>query len=121
MAIYSDLSGNSPHNDSDFRIGGHEDLQAITFRGTTHSITLSNVSQQTAKFSRRCRAVRISPTTGANCHYEIGSNPTAVEATSPFLAAGAVEIVKVRFGDRLAIISDVADPTTLVHIQEDLS
>jgi hypothetical protein len=125
MAIYRDLSGNSPFGDQhvDNRIGGHEDIQAVGFRGTTHVITLSGTSQQTPVFSNRCRAVRITQEGTGDSYYALGSNPTAVDVTDDLFTAGAIEVVKVRGGvDRMAFIQTVAGTEIDdVFITEDLT
>ncbi len=123
MAIYKDLSGNSPLGSGhvDERIGGTEDLQAISFRGTTHVITLSGTSQQTPIFSKRCRAVRVSMEGTGASHIAVGSNPTAVSDSDDHFSAGTVEVFKVRGGvDRLAAIQDAAE-TDDIYVTEDLS
>lgn len=122
MAIYADLSGNSPIGDGvDQRIGGHEDIQAIGFRGTVHNITLGAASVQSPVFSNRCRAIRISMSGTGEGNYLIGSNPTALKDGSDVLAGGTVEIVKVRGGvDKIAFIQQGSE-TDVVTIHEDLS
>lgn len=123
MAIYKDLSGNCPFGGSfeDKREGGHEDLQAVGFRGTTHVVALSDTSAQSPVFSHRCRAVHISIDGSGSGHWALGSNPTALDTGDSQFFAGAVEIMKIRGGvDRIAWIND-ADETDNVYITEDLS
>lgn len=117
MASVIDLSGNTPESDRDQAGQGHYDLQAVTFIGTQHTITISGTSQQTPIFSRQCRSIRIAPL--GDIHWEIGGNPTAT-ATSPHLPADAVEIVPVRFNDRVATIEGDTNTDTIT-ITEDRS
>ena len=117
MASVRDLSGNTPEADRDQAGQGQYDLQAVTFIGTQHTITISASSQQTAKFSRACRAVRIAPL--GDCHWELGTNPVAT-SSSPHLPADSVEIVPIRFNDRIAIIEGDTN-TAGITITEDRS
>lgn len=117
MASVRDLSGNTPEADSDQALAGSYDLQAVDYKGTQHTITLSGTSQQTPVFSRQCRSIRIAPR--GDCHHEIGINPVAT-SSSPHLALDGVEYVPVAFNERLALIqADVQ--TELVTITEDKS
>jgi hypothetical protein len=100
----------------DKRLGGTYDLQAVQFVGAIQSVTIGAASVQSNPFSNRCRAIRLAPT--GNIRYLIGANPTAV-ATSVYLAGGAVEVLPVTGGQRIAIIQDGA-ATGTVSIQEDM-
>ncbi len=113
MASVRDLSGNTPESDSDQALAGSYDLQAVDYKGTQHLITSSTTSQQTAKFSRQCRSIRIAPQ--GDIHHEIGTNPTAT-TSSPYLADNGVEYVPVGLNDRLAILRVSADqPVTITE------
>lgn len=123
MAIYADLSGNSPMGAGhlDNRIGGHEDLQAITFRGTTHVFTLSGTAQPTPVFSNKCRAIRISMLGTGSANYAIGPSAVAVKGSDDLFTAGGIEIVKVHGGiDLISVIQNNAE-TDKIFITEDLS
>ncbi len=117
MASVRDLSGNTPEADSDQALAGQYDLQAVVFKGTQHSLTSSGTSQQTAKFSRACRAIRLAPR--GDVHWEVGINPVAT-VSSPHLVADAVEIIPIAFNDMIAILHAEAT-TELVTITEDRS
>ncbi len=117
MASVRDLSGNTPEADSDQALPGRYDLQAVDYKGTQHNITLSSSSQQTPKFSRQCRSIRLAPL--GDCHHEIGTNPTATTA-SPFLADNGVEYIPVSLNDRLALIQS-GSAVDIVTITEDKS
>lgn len=112
MAIVADLSGNTP---LDTRKGGHYDLPILPWKGAQQLITAIVTSVQSAKFARTARALRIAPI--GNIHYEVGTNPTA-DGTSPFLGGGAVEDVRIKFGERIAIIRHTADG--IVTLTEDV-
>jgi hypothetical protein len=118
MATAVDLSGNCPMGaqHKDYPIANDVDLQAVKFRGAVQALTLGAASVQSNPFGQFCRAIRIAPE--GNCHYRVGINPTAVKDGSEFLADGAVEIVPVRAGERIAVIQDVAE-TDKVIISED--
>lgn len=111
MAIVPDLSGNTP---LDYRIGGHYDLPILAWRGAQHLITSSGTSQLTPFIARTCRAVRIAPI--ADIRYEIGVAPVA-DVNSPFLGGGAVEDLRIKFGERVAILQNSAPG--IVTITED--
>ncbi|KKM61727.1 hypothetical protein LCGC14_1528810 [marine sediment metagenome] len=117
MAFVRDLSGNTPKADSDQALAGQYDLQAVVFKGTQHTITLSGTSQQTTKFSRACRAIRIAPR--GDCHWEVGLNPVAT-TSSPHLTTDGVEIIPIAFNDMIALIQGDVN-TELVTITEDRS
>ncbi len=112
MAIVPDLSGNTP---LDVRKGGHYDVPILSWRGAQEVIVIGAASVQGALFARTARALRIAP--DGNIHYEVGTNPTA-DANSPYLGAGAVEDVRIKFGERIAIIRD-ASATGNVTLTED--
>ena len=118
MASVRDLSGNTPESDNDHSGSGKYSLQAVIFKGTQHTITLSGTAQQTAQLSRACRSVRIAP--GDDCHWEIGNGAVAT-TTSPRLPDNAVEIVPImEQGSVVSLIQDGA-VTGVVTITEDRS
>ncbi len=111
MPIVADLSGNSP---LDPRKGGHYDVPILRWRGAQQVLTLSTSSVQSNKFANTARAIRVAPR--GNCHYEVGVNPVA-DGNSPFLGGGAVEDLRVKPGERIAVIWDVSetDPVTITE------
>lgn len=108
MAIVPDLSGNSPGilaGGVDPRIGGSYDLQSLAFKGAKQELTIGIASVQSAPFANTCRAIRIAPDT--DIHYRIGDGLTVTAlATDDYLAAGAVETIRVKPGQRIAAIQD---------------
>ena len=112
MAIVADLSGNTP---LDHRKGGHYDLPILSWKGAQHLITSTASSQLTPFVARTCRAIRVAPI--ADIRYEIGVAPVADAGTSPFLGGGAVEDLRIKFGERIAIIQNTA--AGIVTITED--
>lgn len=121
MALVADLSGNTPILDNgglDKRIRGTYDINATPWTGVQHKITIGAATVQSAAFGNKCHLVRIAPE-GGNIHYEIGTNPVAVKLDSPFLANGAVESVRAKPGQKIAVIQSLAS-TGNVTITEDI-
>lgn len=112
MPTVPDLSGNTP---LDPRKGGSYDLPILQWRGAQQSLTLGAASVLSNKFANTARAIRVAPI--GNCHYEVGLAPVA-DANSPFLGGGAVEDLRIKPGERIAVIQDVAE-TDKVTITED--
>jgi len=114
MAIVADLSGNNFGLDP--RKAGKYDLPILEWKGKSEQIALGAASVQSAKFANTARALRIAP--DGNMHYRTGVNPTANATTDPYLAAGAVEDIQIKSGERIAIIRDLI-ATGFVTLTED--
>ncbi len=65
-------------------------------------------------FANTARAIRVAPR--GNCHYEVGLAPVAT-ASSSFLGGGAVEDLRIRPGEKIAVLWDVSetDPVTITE------
>lgn len=101
MAIVRDLSGNNFGLDP--RKAGKYDLPILQWKGAQQQVAIGAGSLQSAKFANTARALRIAP--DQDIHYRVRANPTAL-ATDAFLAAGAVEDIQIKSGERIAIIQD---------------
>lgn len=80
----------------------------ITARlGTTHSMYAGNTSQQTGAFAVGTTLVRvaISGSHGGHVYFAVGTNPTAVDDTSPAIPTGSVEYFAVNPGEKLAFLN----------------
>ena len=113
MPIVADLSGNTQ---LDPRKGGSYDVPILRWRGAQQILTLGAASVLSAAFANTARAIRIAPR--GNCHYEVGLAPVATTA-SPFLGGGAVEDLRVKPGEKVAVIQDTGAETDPVTITED--
>jgi len=81
---------------------------------TNHTRTTSGTSAQTSAFGSAIEYVRV--TTTGPVFIEFGSNPTAVAATSIYMAGDESIIFKVDGGMKLASIHGSGTPT--VYVQE---
>jgi hypothetical protein len=123
MAIYADLSGNSPFGVGfiDPSIGTAKEIDAISFSGTSHKVTLGSSAVQTPVFSRRCKAILITMEGTGEANIALGSNPTAVKDSDIFLTAGVPLRLLVRGGtDRLSVIQQASE-TNKMTVTENLS
>lgn len=117
MAVVPDLGGGAPAK-LDPRKGGKYDLPILPWKGAQQQITSTATSQLSAKFASTCRAIRVAPI--QDIRYEVGKigvTPVADLLTSPFLGGGAVEDVRVKPGERIAILQNSAGG--IVTITED--
>ena len=113
MATVTDLSGNTPQADRDQSLGGNYNLQAVTFLGAQHTLTLGSSAVASDPVSRECNAIRIAPE--GDCHYEVGVGAVATKDGSPFLASGAVEIIPVsRLNTVVSVIQDGAQTDKVI-------
>lgn len=119
MATVKDASGNTPQADSDIHNGGHYDLSLLSFEGNVYNVTLGASAVLSGPFSRLCSAIRIAPE--GNCNYKIGdASVVAVKGTDQFLAANAVELIRVKGGQYISIIQDATE-TDNVNVRENKS
>ena len=79
-------------------------LTQIYQLGTTQVMTVSASSVQSTAIAASCTIIRLANGGGAQCHFEIGSNPTASLTTSAMLPANAVEYIRVTGSDKVAVI-----------------
>ena len=79
-------------------------LTQIYAFGTTQVMTVSASSVQSTAIASNCTIIRLANGSAAQCHFEIGSNPTASLTTSAMLPANAIEYIKVTGGDKVAVI-----------------
>ena len=79
-------------------------LAQIYAFGTTQVMTVSASSVQSTAIASNCTIIRLANGSAAQCHFEIGSNPTASLTTSAMLPANAVDYIRVTGGDKVAVI-----------------
>jgi hypothetical protein len=72
--------------------------------GTTQVMTVTASSVQSNAVAAGCTIIRLANGSAADCHFQIGTNPTASLTTSPMLPAYVVEYIKVTGGDKVAVI-----------------
>jgi len=72
--------------------------------GTTQVMTVTGSSVQSNAIESDCTIIRLATSSGAHCHFQIGSNPTASLTTSPMLPPNSVGYFKVTGGDKVAVI-----------------
>jgi hypothetical protein len=72
--------------------------------GTTQVMTVTGSSVQSNAIASDCTIIRLATSSGAHCHFQIGSNPTASLTTSPMLPPNSVGYFKVTGGDKVAVI-----------------
>jgi hypothetical protein len=68
---------------------------------STSVITMSGTSAQSSAIGANIQYVRL--VADANCHYEIGVNPTATTSTV-YLPVGEIETIKISEGEKVAAI-----------------
>jgi hypothetical protein len=66
---------------------------------STSVITMSGTSAQSSAIGANIQYVRL--VADANCHYEIGANPTATTSTV-YLPVGEIETIKISEGEKVA-------------------
>lgn len=66
---------------------------------TTSKVVMSGSSTQSSAIGANIQYVRL--VADANCHYEIGVNPTAT-TSKVYLPVGEVEIIKISEGEKVA-------------------
>jgi hypothetical protein len=79
-------------------------LTQIYALGTTQVMTVSATSVQSTAIASDCTIIRLANGSAAQCHFEIGSNPTATLTTSAMLPANSVQFIKVAGGSKVAVI-----------------
>jgi hypothetical protein len=79
-------------------------LTQIYQLGTTQVMTVTGSSVQSSAIAADCTIIRLATSSGAHCHFQIGSNPTASLTTSPMLPPNSVGYFKVTGGDKVAVI-----------------
>jgi hypothetical protein len=79
-------------------------LTQIYQLGTTQVMTVTGSSVQSNAIASDCTIIRLATSSGAHCHFQIGSNPTASLTTSPMLPPNSVGYFKVTGGDKVAVI-----------------
>jgi RNA:NAD 2'-phosphotransferase (TPT1/KptA family) len=68
---------------------------------STSKVAMSGSSAQSAAIGANIQYVRL--VADANCHYEIGVNPTATTSTV-YLPVGEIEVIKISEGEKVAAI-----------------
>lgn len=112
MAIVPDLSGNRPNNAPvvDVALGAVDQaLRPDASRTITCAFTAS--SGQSTAMPDDVSTVRI--VANQNCYYTIGANPTATTSHA-YLAAGVVEYIAIKPGEKIAAIRASADGTLFI-------
>lgn len=66
---------------------------------TTSKVTMSGSSAQSSAMGASIQYARL--VSDANCHYAIGTNPTAT-TSSVYLPAGEIEVIKISEGEKVA-------------------
>lgn len=86
--------------------------------GTSHTFYASGTSQQTGAFGEGTTLVRVAVSgyTG-HVYFAIGTNPTAVDDTSPMIPMGSVEYFAVKPGEKMAFLQPHGG-TTYVSVTE---
>ena len=79
-------------------------LTQIYELGTTQVMTVTASIVQSNAVAAGCTIIRLATSSGAHCHFQIGSNPTASLTTSPMLPPNSVGYFKVTGGDKVAVI-----------------
>jgi hypothetical protein len=79
-------------------------LTQIFALGTTQVMTVTATSAQSTAIASDCTIIRLANGSAAQCHFEIGTNPTATLTTSAMLPANSVEFIKVAGGSKVAVI-----------------
>jgi len=72
--------------------------------GTTQVMTVTGTSAQSTAIASDCTIIRLANGSAAQCHFEIGTNPTATLTTSAMLPANSVQFIKVAGGSKVAVI-----------------
>ena len=89
---------------SELQFDDNGQLTQIYSLGTTQVMTVTASSVQSTAIASDCTIIRLANGSAAHCHFSIGANPTATTTTSPMLPANAVEYIKVKGGDKVAVI-----------------
>ena len=79
-------------------------LTQIYAFGTTQVMTVTGSSVQSNAIASDCTIIRLANSSTAHAHFAIGANPTASLTTSPMLPANSIQFVKVKGGDKVAVI-----------------
>ena len=79
-------------------------LTQIYAFGTTQVMTVSASSVQSTAIASNCTIIRLANGSAAQCHFEIGTNPTASLTTSAMLPANSVQFIKVAGSSKVAVI-----------------
>jgi hypothetical protein len=89
---------------SELQFDDNGQLTQIYSHGTTQVMTVTASSVQSTAIASDCTIIRLANGGGAHCHFAIGANPTASLTTSAMLPANAIEYIKVKGGDKVAVI-----------------
>jgi hypothetical protein len=82
----------------------HGQLTQIFALGTTQVMTVTGTSAQSTAIASDCTIIRLANGSAAQCHFEIGTDPTATLTTSAMLPANSVQFIKVAGGSKVAVI-----------------
>ncbi len=86
--------------------------------GTTHAIYSTNTSLQTGAFATGTTLVRVAVSGGdLHVYFAIGTDPVAVDDTSPIIPMGKVEFFAVQPGEKMAFLQPHGG-TTMVTVTE---
>lgn len=89
---------------SELQFDDNGQLTQIYSLGTTQVMTVTASSVQSSAIASDCTIIRLANASAAHAHFAIGANPTATLTTSPMLPPNAVEYIKVKGGDKVAVI-----------------
>lgn len=89
---------------SELQFDDNGQLTQIYSHGTTQVMTVTASSVQSTAIASDCTIIRLANSSTAHAHFAIGTNPTATLTTSAMLPANAIEYIKVKGGDKVAVI-----------------
>ena len=93
--MFSERSGNIP------KTKGKQNMNYGLRHGTVHKLTSGSSSSASSAFSANIEYIRVVGTVA--CHIHIAVSPTAA-ATTTYLPAAEVEVIKVSAGEKIAVI-----------------
>jgi ABC-type Fe3+-siderophore transport system permease subunit len=93
--MFSERSGNIP------KTKGKQNMNYGLRHGTVHKLTSGSSSSASSAFSANIEYIRVVGTVA--CHIHVAVSPTAA-ATTTYLPAAEVEVIKVSAGEKIAVI-----------------
>ena len=93
--MFSERSGNIP------KTKGNQNMNYGLRHGTVHKLTSGSSSSPSSAFSANIEYIRVVGTVA--CHIHVAVSPTAA-ATTTYLPAAEVEVIKVSAGEKIAVI-----------------
>ena len=85
--------------------------------GTTQIFTVTASSVASTAFGANTTMIRVACSLG-HCHFAIGAAPTASVTTSPMCPTNTTFIVKVKPGDKIAVIRDATVASSTFSVTE---